>query len=559
MSVSNHISEHKTVETSVLIVGGGTGGVAAALALASRGVRCVVTEPTDWVGGQLTSQAVPPDENRWIEGREGIQSATQSYLDYRNNVRDWYRLNRNLKSEARKNMFLNPGNGWVSRLCHEPVVGHAVLLQMLQPYLASKLITLLLDTEPVAVETANDRITSVTVKQIQTNSLTSIQADYVLDASELGDVLHLGKIEHHIGAEHRDVHDELHGRTDKTDDNDVQAISWCFGLEHCPGQNHTIDRPPEYDFWRNYIPPLTPPWPGRLLSWTVLGGNDQTPRTFRWLPWPSEPEPNEWEMWRYRRIVDTSIYEDHQSHPDVALINMVQMDYFLKSALVDSVAERNAIFAQARQLSLCFLYWMQTQAPRFDGSDATGFAGLKLRGNELGTTDGFAKYPYIREARRLDSIQVASEKHVGIQQRRSLGLIPREAPPWGSAECFTDSVGIGHYRLDLHPSSAMRNGIYVEAAPFRIPLGSLIPRRVTNLIAAGKCLGVTHITNGCYRLHPVEWNVGESAGHLAAYCILNSVIPRQVHDNQTHLRSLQADLVRSGIPLAWPWENNAGL
>jgi hypothetical protein len=277
------------------------------------------------------------------------------------------------------------------------------------------------------------------------------------------------------------------------------------------------------------------------------------------LPWPSEPEPNEWEMWRYRRIVDTSIYEDHQSHPDVALINMVQMDYFLKSALVDSVAERNAIFAQARQLSLCFLYWMQTQAPRFDGSDATGFAGLKLRGNELGTTDGFAKYPYIREARRLDSIQVASEKHVGIQQRRSLGLIPREAPPWGSAECFTDSVGIGHYRLDLHPSSAMRNGIYVEAAPFRIPLGSLIPRRVTNLIAAGKCLGVTHITNGCYRLHPVEWNVGESAGHLAAYCILNSVIPRQVHDNQTHLRSLQADLVRSGIPLAWPWENNAGL
>jgi NADPH-dependent 2,4-dienoyl-CoA reductase/sulfur reductase-like enzyme len=51
----------------VAVIGGGTGGVAAALAAARNGMRVVLTEETHWVGGQLTSQAVPPDEHAWIE------------------------------------------------------------------------------------------------------------------------------------------------------------------------------------------------------------------------------------------------------------------------------------------------------------------------------------------------------------------------------------------------------------------------------------------------------------------------------------------------------------
>lgn len=39
-----------------------------------------------------------------------------------------------------------------------------------------------------------------------------------------------------------------------------------------------------------------------------------------------------------------------------------------------------------------------------------------------------------------------------------------------------------------------------------------------NLLPGAKNLGTTHITNGCHRLHPVEWNVGEAAGALAAFC-----------------------------------------
>ncbi|MFM2475429.1 FAD-dependent oxidoreductase, partial [Burkholderia cenocepacia] len=46
------------MRTDVLVVGGGLGGVAAALAAARAGRSVVLTEEYAWLGGQLTSQAV---------------------------------------------------------------------------------------------------------------------------------------------------------------------------------------------------------------------------------------------------------------------------------------------------------------------------------------------------------------------------------------------------------------------------------------------------------------------------------------------------------------------
>jgi monoamine oxidase len=55
------------MRTEILIAGGGTGGVAAAMMACDLGHRVILTEETDWVGGQLTAQIVPPDEHPWIE------------------------------------------------------------------------------------------------------------------------------------------------------------------------------------------------------------------------------------------------------------------------------------------------------------------------------------------------------------------------------------------------------------------------------------------------------------------------------------------------------------
>jgi hypothetical protein len=120
------------------------------------------------------------------------------------------------------------------------------------------------------------------------------------------------------------------------------------------------------------------------------------------------------------------------------------------------------------------------------------------------------------------------------------------------AEPFADSVGIGCYRIDLHPSAGGSNYVDVSSLPFQIPLGALLPKRVENLLPACKNLGTTHITNGCYRLHPVEWNIGEAAGALAAHAIRSKQTPRAIRGKQKLLTDFQSALRAQGFELAWP-------
>jgi hypothetical protein len=112
-----------------------------------------MTEETDWVGGQLTSQAVPPDEHPWIEAFGG----TQLYRSYRNAVRDYYRRHFPLTQEARDRVMLNPGGGSVSRLTHEPRVSLAVLENMLAPWIGGGQLTLLLHHKATAADVEGRR------------------------------------------------------------------------------------------------------------------------------------------------------------------------------------------------------------------------------------------------------------------------------------------------------------------------------------------------------------------------------------------------------------------
>ena len=182
---------------------------------------------------------------------------------------------------------------------------------------------------------------------------------------------------------------------------------------------------------------------------------------------------------------------------------------------------------------------MQTEAPRNDGG--TGYPGLKLRPDMVGTQDGLAKHLYIRESRRIVAERTVVEQDLSKEVRSGQIL----------AEPYPDSIGVGHYRIDLHPTTEGDNYLDLETLPFRIPLGSLIPARMENLLAAGKNIGTTHITNGCYRLHPTEWNVGEAAGALAAYCLERGISPRAVRNVARELAEFQSGLTSDGFDLAW--------
>jgi hypothetical protein len=201
--------------------------------------------------------------------------------------------------------------------------------------------------------------------------------------------------------------------------------------------------------------------------------------------------------------------------------------------------------AKAKQLSLSLFYWLQTEIPRSDGGQ--GWPGLRLRGDVLGTDDGMAKFPYIRESRRIKALFTVKEEHVGAEQR---ALMTGKTPHL--AEDFYDSVGVGSYPIDLHPSTGGRNYIDFPSLPFQIPLGALIPQRMENLLAANKNIGTTHITNGCYRLHPVEWNIGESAGMLTSYALKKKTRPHTIRENKSLLGDFQDYISKQGIETHWP-------
>jgi hypothetical protein len=79
----------------------------------------------------------------------------------------------------------------------------------------------------------------------------------------------------------------------------------------------------------------------------------------------------------------------------------------------------------------------------------------------------------------------------------------------------------------------------------------MIPAGSGNLVAAAKNIGTTHLSNGSYRLHPVEWGIGEAAGALAAYCCAHGLLPHDVWHQQRHRRALQYRLAWRGVPLGW--------
>ena len=124
----------RELQCDVAVIGGGFGGVAAALGALRNGQRVVLTEETDWIGGQVTSQAVPPDEHAWIESF----GCTRAYRSYRDGVREYYRRHYPLTETARATSQFNPGNATVSRIAHEPRVSLAVLESMLAPYVVER-------------------------------------------------------------------------------------------------------------------------------------------------------------------------------------------------------------------------------------------------------------------------------------------------------------------------------------------------------------------------------------------------------------------------------------
>lgn len=497
----------------ICIVGGGLGGVSGALAAARNNLKVLLIEETDWLGGQTTSQGVPPDEHVYIEkfGR------TESYANYRERVRDYYRNNYDLIEEYKMDPLLNPGGGWVGPICHEPKVSAQIFMDMTSKHVSNGNLDILFESNVTEAIVSDGIIEKITVKT--PNSILSIDAQYFIDATETGSLLPITNTEYITGSESVEETGELHA-VNETSPLDMQAVTWCFAVSMENEGEYIIEKPAKYEYFRDKISEF---WPGSQFSWEY-----SEPHTLNTVAGTIENEINKVDLFGYRKIFDHKKYKNETS--SITLVNWPQNDYWHGPIFESDDAYEH--YNDAKELSKSFLYWLQTEA---------GYPNLKPRGDVMGTHDGFAKRPYIRESRRIKAKFRVTEEHIGAKMRKDT-----------KAEHFYDSVGLGHYHLDLHPSTGQRNYIDLESYPFEIPLRALIPIRTKNLLAGAKNIGTTHISNGTYRLHPVEWNIGESAALAIVYCIKNGISPVDIYENEREMTSFQKFIIKEGIQIRWP-------
>jgi hypothetical protein len=500
--------------SDVLIVGASLGGVAAAIRAAAMGASVRLVEETEWIGGQLSAQGVcTPDENRWIESAGG----TASYRAFRQRVREHYASRYRLSEIGQAQPHFNPGNCWVSRLAMEPRVAAALVRERLQSLPG---VALHLNTRVVAAEVEGDAITALRAVGPDGEEIV-FRSAYLLDATELGDLLPLAGVEYVVGAESRaetgepDAPETAHPEW-------IQPFTFPFALEMRPaGEEHTISPPSDYEALK------------ALQQYHILDGAMRG--MFGELGW-----------WTYRRVIAAENFDDPAFPCDIAMINTGSNDFMGGVVPGESPQADAQTLARARRASLGYVYWLQTECPRVDDPARRGYPEFRLRADLFGTPDGIAPAPYIRESRRIRSLRPVLQQE--IVAKDSAGNAHQTG---ARAAFFSDSCGIGHYWLDIHRGGTPEPGRFMETRPFQIPLGALIPARVVNLLAACKNLGVTHLTNGAYRLHPIEWNIGESAGALAAYCAARGTTPHALYRDSAALRAFQRVLLEQGIPLYW--------
>ncbi|MBS0278205.1 MAG: FAD-dependent oxidoreductase, partial [Proteobacteria bacterium] len=477
-------------QCDVLVAGAGMGGIGAALAIARHGHTACVTEETDWLGGQATAGGVSAlDENKFIE----IAGGTRSYYDFRNGIR------------AESGGLPNPGRCYVSALCFEPRNGVKVLERMI----ANPRIRVFLRTQIAALEKdSTGQFTSAIAWQFEKRSAIRFKFRYVLDATEAGDLLPLSGLPYVVGSEAKADTTEPHA-AEQPNTACVQSFTYPFAIERRDGENHAIPKPAGYeeirkrqDFALKVNYPTQLGWRG-AFEYHFYGDDP---------PIPNNMSPGPFFSWRRLRVAPT----------EIALMNWPRQDYAAESLLDRKPEDLVRILQTAKRTSLAFLYWMQHDLNHPE---------VKLRPDIMDTADGFSKYPYVRESRRMLARGRVVEQD-----------IVDEFQPGPRARWFDDSVGTGFYMVDIHPCGANERGRMMMPRPFQIPMATMLAKQRVNFIPAGKTLGVTHLTNGAFRLHPVEWMVGEAAGTMAALSLSGS---------EPSLRGVQKELAGAGVPLVW--------
>lgn len=511
----------KAHTVDIAVIGASLGGVMAAWQAARAGRRTLLMATYPWLGGQMTAQGVPPDEHRLIE----TGGASASYLDFRRTIRKRYLDQPDFRDRTSLTEGLNPGDGWVSRLCFEPQHAAVYFEDLLKPFIDAETLIVLRGHAVVRVTREQRRVTAVTFADTRGDRST-VQAAFFLDATDTGDVIRLAGLDYRVGKESRHEFDEPDAPLE-ADPLDQQPVTMVMAVaKHAAAQPPMI-KPRNYPFWKNHVVPHF----GYAQFSEHLPGSRRG--EIAHLPLFASGAALDW--WRYRRIVSAQNWVTPTV--EISLVNWAQNDYALTPLLDGAMAEADVIDA-AKDLSRCFLYWLTTEAPRADRSG--GYPELALAPSALGTSDGFAQQIYVRESRRIRGLTCLTQRDIMVDGSGPLTPVHVDK-----------SVGVGWYNMDIHPTCVSGHGVNAKTRPFTLPLGAFIARDCDNLIPACKNICVTHLVNAATRVHPIEWLIGEVAALLAHYALTTRSTLADIHATPPHVTALQQQLVAAGIPLQW--------
>ena len=220
MLLANKSAAQKIVNTELVIFGAGASGTTAAIQASRMGIKTILIEETNWLGGMLTSAGVSA-----IDGNHNLASG--------------------LWAEFREKLYLHYGGakqvetGWVSNTLFEPSVGNKLLKEMaVNPNLTIYYLT---DWQKV---TKKDKIWQTEV--IQHGKKILLNSKLIVDATELGDVMAYLKIPYRLGMDSRlDTKEKF---APERANNIVQDITYAVTLKDFgKGADKTIPKPLGYD------------------------------------------------------------------------------------------------------------------------------------------------------------------------------------------------------------------------------------------------------------------------------------------------------------------------
>jgi hypothetical protein len=369
---------------------------------------------------------------------------------------------------------------------------------------------------PEAVIRAGDRITGVEFQNYR------IQAQLVLDGTELGDLLALAEVPHRWGWEWQSQWGEPSAppaANEITDRYAVQAPTWVVVMQD-GGEGAiapAIPPPPDYD-----PAPFQGAWDDygseRFLNYGRLPGNRLM------INWPNHGND----------------YAEGVQH------------------LVGSAQEQQAFLQAARWHSQGFAHFIQSQLGRRYGLAAGTFpVPHPVSGDPLVGTGAFALHPYYRESRRLIGLTTLREQDLLPIPTGKVAPLPLQTTASGCerVESICDAIAIGNYANDHHyptgpiplqPKSIRWGGRWT-GTPFTIPYRSLIPATVDGLLVCEKNISVSHMANGATRLQPVVLGIGQAAGMAAALCIQHQCQPRDLPSRPLQMALLNDPMAPAAV------------